>query len=616
MYKKMKEKRLSGNIVTIIFSSHKHQAKIARHGVIIAILSTFRLFAMADSFPASASMDAGYTLSDYSSLKKLMDDLKLDNNLPTYQVNMIKGDVSFSRGNYFEAQKYYRRSINDHEIRDSLHLLLKIEFKQMLCFDRMEAFSLISHSLDEFKSSAQQLADHECLAAVPYFKGKVAYYSGDKEKGFELIRLAIEMMKKTNEGMNYDYLMYFYNNLVKLLQRNHKGRDALATLNEMGELMRMQRQQVTSSLAFSDDTWMKEFYGLNAITLQRMGNTEDANNSYNKFLAMTHVQIYDYSCIESYLFEKKLYDDVIRFGQLRLSYLSSMNDTLNGSIPSVYRLLAKAYACKGLYEEAIRNYVLMDEAHDVQMRMAELSAMDELSANYSAYIEELEKQRKAHHSRIVNVLIIIGFIAAMIGLSIGRTIRYNRIIKQKNVSLVRTINELMTTKAKAEMETGKRRDENDNRQENEEDGVSAEQLLMAELKENSETMADYQERRKFERMNRDIVEKKLYLDTSLSRMMLLDKYNIPRNNFSSLFQKYVGTSYSKYINNLRLEQAAKLLKEQPNYTIESIASDCGISSVATLYRLFSKKYGMTPTEYRQTVILSKELEEDCDEVDD
>ena len=56
-----------------------------------------------------------------------------------------------------------------------------------------------------------------------------------------------------------------------------------------------------------------------------------------------------------------------------------------------------------------------------------------------------------------------------------------------------------------------------------------------------------------------------------------------------------------------------MLKEQPNYTVESIANDCGIPSVATLYRLFSQKYGMTPTEYRQTVLLSDTIDEDEDD---
>lgn len=613
MYKKRKKKVLSGNNITNTIFSYKLHCNLTQHSVLTIILSVFTLFAMADATPISSDVTMGYTLSDYNSLTKLMEDLNIDKEQPAYHLNMIKGDISFSRGNYFEAQKYYKRSINDKAIRDSLHLLLKLEFKLILCFDRMEDFSLVSHSLDEFEASAQRLADPECLAAIPYLKGKVAYYTGEKKEGLALMRQAIEKMKKTNESMSYDYLMYFYNNLVKLLQRNHMGKEALATLKEMNVIMCTQRQQASNSLAFSDDTWLKEYYGLNAITLQRLGYTKEATDSYNKFLAMPHVQIYDYSCIESYLFEKELYDDVIRFGQLRLYYLSSMNDTLNSNICSVYQLLAKAYAHKGLYEDALRNYQLMNEARDVQRRMGELSAMDELSANYSTYIDELEKQRKKNNTRIVNVLIISSFFIVMVLLFIGRTIRYNRIIKQKNMSLVRTINELI--KAKERNERQMEKDNNNKVQEETEKGVGEENLLATIQNKGAESTADYQERRKFERMNRDIVEKKLYLDPSLSRMILLDKYNIPRNNFSSLFQKYVGTSYSKYINTLRLEQAAKMLKDEPNYTIESVANDCGISSVATLYRLFSQKYGMTPTEYRQTVLLSEKNEEDGDDIE-
>ena len=613
MNKMSKRKELSGSIITNNNFTLKVPVARVQHSVLIVLLCTFTLLTISGTTPVSGKATSGYSVSDYNSLTKLMDDLKLDSNMPAYHLNMIKGDISFSRGNYFEAQKYYQRSIYDKEIRDSLHLLLKLEFKLMLCFDRMEDFSLISHSLDEFQASTQRVADPECLAAIPYLKGKVAYYSGDKEKGFKLIKQGIEKMKKTNQSMSYDYLMYFYNNLVKLQQRNRMGKEALATLKEMGAIMRSPRDQASVSLAFSDDTWLKEYYGLNAITLQRLGHTEEATDYYNKFLAMTHVQIYDYSCIESYLFEKELYDDVIRFGQLRLNYLSSMNDTLNSSIYAVYRLLAEAYAHKGLYKEALHNYKLMDEARNVQRRMGELSAMDELSANYSTYIDELDRQHRKLVTRIVNILFIIGMVVAIIVVFVGRTMRYNRIIKQKNVSLARTINELMEAKEKAERQMGE--GIIGNTQEETEECIGAENLLTSMRKESAESIADYQERRKFERMNRDIIEKKLYLDSSLSRMMLLEKYSIPRNNFSSLFQKYVGTSYSNYINNLRLEQAAKMLKEQPNYTIESVANDCGISSVATLYRLFSKKYGMTPTEYRQTVLISEEQEEDFDDIE-
>ena len=201
----------------------------------------------------------------------------------------------------------------------------------------------------------------------------------------------------------------------------------------------------------------------------------------------------------------------------------------------------------------------------------------------------------------------------MIAIYIGRTLRYNHIIRQKNLSLVRTINELVETKEIVERQKEEKHKEDII--DCSTDISNSDSLQANTLKNGNESIAVYHERRMFERMNRDLIEKKLYLDPALSRTMLLDKYNIPRNNFSSLFQKYVGTSYSKYINDLRLGQAVKMLKEQPNYTIESIANDCGIASVATLYRLFSKKYGMTPSEYRQTVLLPEELEDDVDELD-
>ena len=42
-------------------------------------------------------------------------------------------------------------------------------------------------------------------------------------------------------------------------------------------------------------------------------------------------------------------------------------------------------------------------------------------------------------------------------------------------------------------------------------------------------------------------------------------------------------------------------QEKSNYTIEAIANECGVPIRQTFYRLFSKKFGMTPAEYRNVV---------------
>ena len=121
--------------------------------------------------------------------------MKLPKGLPAHRLNAIKGDISFSQGNYFEAQKYYKRVINDTNVRDSLNLLMRMEFMLMLSFDRMEEYSLIAHSIEDFETSALRVGNKAYLSAVPFFKGKIAYYSGETEKGYKLMKQAIDMMK-------------------------------------------------------------------------------------------------------------------------------------------------------------------------------------------------------------------------------------------------------------------------------------------------------------------------------------------------------------------------------------------------------------------------------------
>jgi len=53
-----------------------------------------------------------------------------------------------------------------------------------------------------------------------------------------------------------------------------------------------------------------------------------------------------------------------------------------------------------------------------------------------------------------------------------------------------------------------------------------------------------------------------------------------------------------YIDNLRLLNALRLLREQPNYSIASIADDSGFNHVRTMQRRIMEVIGMTPADYR------------------
>lgn len=73
-------------------------------------------------------------------------------------------------------------------------------------------------------------------------------------------------------------------------------------------------------------------------------------------------------------------------------------------------------------------------------------------------------------------------------------------------------------------------------------------------------------------------------------------------NFSyacELFKKYSGTTFSKYLTNLRMEQATQLLLST-DLTIEEICYQVGYNNYSYFNRVFKKIYDITPFQYRIT----------------
>lgn len=111
------------------------------------------------------------------------------------------------------------------------------------------------------------------------------------------------------------------------------------------------------------------------------------------------------------------------------------------------------------------------------------------------------------------------------------------------------------------------------------------------------------EKRMFNRIHSFILKDDNYLTPKMSRDLILKKTNVPKNKFAPLFRKYLGIKYTDYINGLRLDYALKQLEIHPEYTIETIAQECGIPKLQTFYRLFTDKFGMPPAEYRNTKLI-------------
>ncbi|MCP4131079.1 MAG: helix-turn-helix transcriptional regulator [bacterium] len=85
--------------------------------------------------------------------------------------------------------------------------------------------------------------------------------------------------------------------------------------------------------------------------------------------------------------------------------------------------------------------------------------------------------------------------------------------------------------------------------------------------------------------------------SDLAREGLAAAIDMNPNYMSRLFKTYTGKKISEYINELRVREAARMLKETDERIID-IALSVGFESLTTFNRSFKNIIGRTPTEYR------------------
>ena len=72
--------------------------------------------------------------------------------------------------------------------------------------------------------------------------------------------------------------------------------------------------------------------------------------------------------------------------------------------------------------------------------------------------------------------------------------------------------------------------------------------------------------------------------------------NISHGYFSTIFKQYTGTYFTDYVNQLKIDQAKKLLRET-DYKIYEISNMLGYQNAYYFSKVFKKITGMTPSEF-------------------
>ena len=92
---------------------------------------------------------------------------------------------------------------------------------------------------------------------------------------------------------------------------------------------------------------------------------------------------------------------------------------------------------------------------------------------------------------------------------------------------------------------------------------------------------------------------RIHLTENISLSSVAKSFNVSPQYLSRLFKEKTETTFKKYIVNLRFNLAVNMI-ESTDLPVSEICFDTGFGTVNHFLRAFKERYGMTPTEYRNS----------------
>lgn len=259
------------------------------------------------------------------------------------------------------------------------------------------------------------------------------------------------------------------------------------------------------------------------------------------------------------------------------TYREPKNDQKRTDYIHFYRNQAQNYIIAAYASLGERDNML-DAFKEIERGVRETTAREHI-ARYNAlqqHMEVIRQQEKANRSNLI--AIIIGIFALLLLVFSIIILLKNRAINHKNHLLAKQIAETVDYKEKYWGEK-----QNQQTFSNNISDVNA--LTDEEL---------------FKYINDIIVSERLFLDSKFDRQMIMERFLLSKERVGAIFSK--GSKYAKltsYVQQLRLEYAAKLLVEDPDKNIIQIAAESGFSSSAYFCNCFRQYFSMTPSVFRK-----------------
>lgn len=532
-----------------------------------------------------------YIMKDYMKdpvrTLQLLDKAEVNSAMPLNIVDELRSVVYRNMYRNKSALYYARRAyVSDSLSHDNPSHLLRMTVSMA------ELFSLLSEYKESMRYAVQgvelarELKDIQSECKLLFCMGENKRRLSFKEEGYLFFDQAIDLL---DNSKNEDYetmLSYFYGVKMGYLIADKRSNEALEIglqreklLDRMSEqskirtdLLDLQFAYVYSKLAYlfhltGDQKRAVVYY-------KNYQSTNAASTPDGKFDATPYLLLL--GKYQAVLDNCRDFKEVMR-----------QQDTLNSQYLSILNLEIQANVKLENYKTVINLQRDITAIKDSIYQREKQNAALELDALYELNEKEARISEQAFQLKIRTITLICILSGALLALFfLWRLWHQNCVIRNKNKALVKRINEQFSMQ-----------EEMDRSQLGVEKDLSFPEKVEDESGDNEEQ--DKQMNKMiFEKLDYIIKRDKMYLSPDLSREELTRIVRMNNTRFAKMIKENTDTNLNGYINNLRLNYAIHLMKEQPDYTLRAIAESSGINSMPTFHQLFKGRTGMTPSEFK------------------
>ena len=532
-----------------------------------------------------------YIMKDYMKdpvrTLQLLDKAEVNSAMPLNIVDELRSAVYRNMYRNKSALYYARRAyVSDSLSHDNPSHLLRMTVSMA------ELFSLLSEYKESMRYAVQgvelarELKDIQSECRLLFCMGENKRRLSFKEEGYLFFDQAIDLL---DNSKNEDYetmLSYFYGVKMGYLIADKRSNEALEIGLQREKLLdRMSEQsKIRTDLL---DLQFAYVYSKLAYLFHLTGDQKRAVVYYKNYQSTNAASTPDGKFDATpYLLLLGKYQAVVDNCR-DFKEVMRQQDTLNSQYLSILNLEIQANVKLENYKTVINLQRDITAIKDSIYQREKQNAALELDALYELNEKEARISEQAFQLKIRTITLICILSGALLALFfLWRLWHQNCVIRNKNKALVKRINEQFSMQ-----------EEMDRSQLGVEKDLSFPEKVEDESGDNEEQ--DKQMNKMiFEKLDYIIKRDKMYLSPDLSREELTRIVRMNNTRFAKMIKENTDTNLNGYINNLRLNYAIHLMKEQPDYTLRAIAESSGINSMPTFHQLFKGRTGMTPSEFK------------------